>query len=86
MFEKTGHLEVPLDLIVASTYAQGSITLQDFVDLTSQLPRETPLYALVFDDDGVEYSRQIVSAAIRVERIRDSLPAMCIELKVQVGC
>jgi hypothetical protein len=84
MFEKTGHVEVPLDLMVASTYAQGSITLQDLLDLTSHLPRETPLYAMVFDDDGVEYSRQIVSAAIRVARSRDSLPATCIELKVQV--
>ena len=83
MFDKREQVETPLDLMATSTFAPEAITLQDFLELTSHLPRETPLFAMVFDDDEVEYTRPIVSAAVRVKRNADSVPAICIELKVQ---
>ncbi len=86
MFEKREQLEVPLDLMAPSTFASECITLQDFLELTSHLPKTTPLFAMVFDDDQVEYTRQIVSAAVRVGRNRDSHSAVCIELRVQDDC
>lgn len=83
MFAKTGHIEAPLDLMATSTSAPQAITLHDFMELTSHLARETPIFALVIDDDEVEYTRQVVSAAIRVERNKGIASSTCIELRVQ---
>ncbi len=61
-----------------------TITLQDFTDLTSSLPKDTELFALIFDDDDVEYSKRIISAAVRIERGSDGSSTKQIELKVEV--
>jgi hypothetical protein len=83
MFDVKRQLDVPLDLMASVTSATQAITLKDFLELTSHLSKDTPLFALIYDDDEVEYARQIVSAAIRVERHKGSEPTTCIELKVQ---
>lgn len=83
MFDNKVQLDAPLDLMASVTSASQAITLKDFLELTSHLPNETPLFALIYDDDEVEYARQIVSAAVRVERHKGSESATCIELKVQ---
>jgi hypothetical protein len=83
MFDRRELLDAPLDLLATSTPAPEVITLKDFLELTSHLPKETPLVALVFDDDEVEYAKNIVSAAVRVEKNKSSGSATRIELKVQ---
>lgn len=81
MFDRRESVDTSLDLM--APLAPEAITLKDFMELTSHLPKETPLVALVFDDDEVEYAKQIVSAAVRVERGRGADSATRIELKVE---
>ena len=83
MFDRRSSMDTSLDLMAAPTLTPEAITLKDFIELTSHLPKETPLVALVFDDDEVEYAKHIVSAAVRVERNKGSEAATRIELKVQ---
>ncbi len=76
--------ESAIDLMEPETSRPArTITLQDFTDLTASLPKETELYALIFDDDDVEYSRRITSAAVRIARSRDGRSMKQIELKVE---
>lgn len=72
-----------LDLMEEVTAETEAITLQDFLDLTNHLSKETPLFALVVDDDECEYAKHVVSAAVRIERNRIGEPATRIELKLE---
>ncbi len=83
MFERNEQSEATLDLMEEVTKEIEAITLQDFLDLTSHLPKETPLYALVVDDDEIEYAKHVVSAAVRIERNKIGEPARRIELKLE---
>ena len=78
--EKT---DAAIDLMEMETQPVHTITLQNFMDLTASLPKETELFALIFDDDDVEYSRRITSAAVRIERGRDGISTKQIELRVE---
>lgn len=76
--------DAAIDLMEPETNRPArTITLQDFMDLTASLPKETELCALIFDDDDVEYSRRITSAAVRIARGRDGGSMKQIELKVE---
>ena len=84
MFEKREQTEGSLDLMAAELpISSKAITLQDFLGLTGHLPKDTPLFGLIVDDDDVEYARNIVSAAIRIERSKVGPPAMRVELKIE---
>ncbi len=83
MFDRKEQLDGTLDLMEEVTTETKAITLQDFLDLTSHLPKETPLYALVVDDDECEYAKHVVSAAVRIERNRTGEPVRRIELKLE---
>ncbi len=83
MFDKRAQVDPPLDLMASSVLNPQAITLKDFMELTSHLPKETPLVALVVDEDDVEYARHILSAAVRVDRNNRADPLTRIELRVE---
>jgi hypothetical protein len=83
MFDRKEQSDGTLDLMEEVTNEAEAITLQDFLDLTSNLPKDTPLFALVVDDDEIEYAKHVVSAAVRIERNKTGEPAKRIELKLE---